>query len=60
MTLPLNYSSRKERSPVAQYYDVPVINQRLPLVNHFARHPQLVGPYFAQEWVNLNAGLKSY
>ncbi|EAL23460.1 hypothetical protein CNBA1100 [Cryptococcus deneoformans B-3501A] len=42
--------SRKERSPVAQYYDVPVINQRLPLVNHFARHPQLVGPYFAQDW----------
>ncbi|AAW40735.1 expressed protein [Cryptococcus deneoformans JEC21] len=36
--------------PVAQYYDVPVINQRLPLVNHFARHPQLVGPYFAQDW----------
>ncbi|KAE8537735.1 hypothetical protein D1P53_005791 [Cryptococcus gattii VGV] len=36
--------------PVAQYYDVPVINQRLPLVNHFARHPQLVRPYFAQDW----------
>ncbi|OXG24589.1 hypothetical protein C366_00118 [Cryptococcus neoformans Tu401-1] len=36
--------------PVAQYYDVPVINQRLPLANHFARHPQLVRPYFAQDW----------
>ncbi|OCF40181.1 hypothetical protein I317_06005 [Kwoniella heveanensis CBS 569] len=36
--------------PVAQYYDVPVINQRHPLANHFARYPQLVRPYFAQDW----------
>ncbi|WVQ82440.1 hypothetical protein IAT38_004568 [Cryptococcus sp. DSM 104549] len=36
--------------PVAQYYDVPVINQRHPLASHFARHPQLVGPYFTRDW----------
>ncbi|KAL7421921.1 hypothetical protein Q5752_003693 [Cryptotrichosporon argae] len=36
--------------PVAQYYDVPVINQRHPLAAHFARFPQLVRPYFAQDW----------
>ncbi|WVQ77182.1 hypothetical protein IAR50_006865 [Cryptococcus sp. DSM 104548] len=36
--------------PVAQYYDVPVINHRHPLVSHFARHPQLVEPYFTKDW----------
>jgi len=36
--------------PVAQYYDVPVINQRHPLVNHFARYPQLIRPYFSQDY----------
>ncbi|WVO16388.1 hypothetical protein L204_104063 [Cryptococcus depauperatus] len=36
--------------PVAQYYDVPVINQRLPIANHFARHPQLVRHYFSQDY----------
>ncbi|WWD15584.1 hypothetical protein CI109_100006 [Kwoniella shandongensis] len=39
--------------PVAQYYDVPVINQRHPLANHFARYPQLVRPYFTVDgWGN--------
>lgn len=48
--------------PVAQYYgervyrqrlivDVPVINQRHPLASHFGRYPELVRPYFAQEYV---------
>ncbi|WVQ96344.1 hypothetical protein IAU59_003448 [Kwoniella sp. CBS 9459] len=36
--------------PVAQYYDVPVINQRHPIASHFARYPQLVRPYFAQDY----------
>ncbi|WWC95233.1 hypothetical protein V866_002091 [Kwoniella sp. B9012] len=36
--------------PVAQYFDVPVINQRHPLANHFGRYPQLVRPYFSQDW----------
>ncbi|KAK8870123.1 hypothetical protein IAR55_000693 [Kwoniella newhampshirensis] len=36
--------------PVAQYYDVPVLNQRHPLANHFARYPQLVRPYFTEDW----------
>ncbi|KLT45432.1 hypothetical protein CC85DRAFT_299497 [Cutaneotrichosporon oleaginosum] len=36
--------------PVAQYYDVPVINQRHPLANHFARFPEVVPMYFSEEW----------
>ncbi|WRT69354.1 uncharacterized protein IL334_006338 [Kwoniella shivajii] len=36
--------------PVAQYFDVPVINQRHPLANHFGRYPQLIGPYFSRDW----------
>ncbi|WWC65517.1 uncharacterized protein I303_108135 [Kwoniella dejecticola CBS 10117] len=36
--------------PVAQYFDVPVINQRHPLANHIARYPQLIRPYFSQDW----------
>ncbi|ORY32861.1 hypothetical protein BCR39DRAFT_522172 [Naematelia encephala] len=36
--------------PVAQYFDVPVINQRHPLANHFGRYPQLVRPYFSQNY----------
>ncbi|ORX35756.1 hypothetical protein BD324DRAFT_631543 [Kockovaella imperatae] len=36
--------------PVAQYYDVPVINQRHPLANHFARYPELVPMYFSQDY----------
>ncbi|KAK4689994.1 hypothetical protein P7C73_g97, partial [Tremellales sp. Uapishka_1] len=35
--------------PVAQYYDVPVINQRHPLATHFARYPQLLKPYFSDD-----------
>ncbi|WWC93165.1 uncharacterized protein L201_008133 [Kwoniella dendrophila CBS 6074] len=36
--------------PVAQYFDVPVINQRHPIASHFGRYPQLVRPYFSQDW----------
>ncbi|EIW70457.1 hypothetical protein TREMEDRAFT_73476 [Tremella mesenterica DSM 1558] len=36
--------------PVAQYYDVPVVNQRHPLASHFARYPQLIRPYFTQDY----------
>jgi hypothetical protein len=34
---------------VAQYYDVPVLNQRWPLVTHFARFPELIPHFFVQE-----------
>lgn len=32
--------------PVAQYYDVPVLNQRHPIASHFARFPDLMPHYF--------------
>jgi hypothetical protein len=41
-----------ESSPtrsVAQYYDLPVLSQRLPLVSHFANFPQLTPHYFVTE-----------
>jgi len=37
--------------PVAQYFDVPVVNQRHPLASHFGRYPQLLRPYFAEKYV---------
>ncbi|BEJ13252.1 hypothetical protein CspHIS471_0304260 [Cutaneotrichosporon sp. HIS471] len=32
--------------PIAQYYDVPVINQRHPTASHFARFPDIMPHYF--------------
>ncbi len=32
--------------PIAQYYDVPVINQRHPTASHFGRFPDLMPHYF--------------
>lgn len=31
--------------------DVPFVNQRHPLVNHFARFPEVVPMYFSEEYV---------
>ncbi|KLT40754.1 hypothetical protein CC85DRAFT_142686 [Cutaneotrichosporon oleaginosum] len=39
--------------PLAQYYDVPFLNQRLPTLVHFARFPDLMFQYFDKDgWGN--------
>ncbi|BEI93318.1 uncharacterized protein CcaverHIS019_0509460 [Cutaneotrichosporon cavernicola] len=47
---PMSGGGGRFHLPVAQYYDVPVINQRHPLVNHFARFPEVVPMYFSESW----------